>query len=130
MINASFEHLALNVPNMETMADWYCEHMGMTRVRHDPNKKVFLADRNGIVVLELYSNTAKPMIPLSERTSAEIHLAFVVDDIDASIAEATAAGAVLESKSEPDYAGDVLSMLRDPFGLPLQLLTRSKPLLG
>jgi catechol 2,3-dioxygenase-like lactoylglutathione lyase family enzyme len=66
MIKATFEHLAFSVPDTEKMAQWCCDHLGMKKVRHDPGKKLSLADHTGTVVLELYSNHDKPMIPLAE----------------------------------------------------------------
>lgn len=128
MIAARFEHIAFNVPDMEQTATWYCDHLGMKRVRHDPGKKVFLADSAGTVVLELYTNPDEPMIPTARPSRLAIHLAFVVEDADEAVAALTAAGATLELQSPPDYAGDVLCFFRDPFGFPLQVLTRKVPL--
>lgn len=128
MMNARFEHLALNVSDMEAMADWYCAHLGMTKVRHDPGRKLFLADARRVVVLELYSNGGKPQIDLGETSSAALHLAFVVDEMDAAVDALVAAGCTVEQPIRTD-TGDRLAMLRDPFGLALQLVEREKPLL-
>lgn len=128
MINARFEHLAINVPDMEVAATWYCNQLGMTRVRHDPGVKMFLADRAGVVVLELYANESKPRLDLAATASAALHLAFSVDEIEPAVRELVAAGATVESEPA-ENAGDMLAMLRDPFGLALQLVQRTKPLL-
>ncbi len=128
MVKSRFEHIAFNVPDMEAMADWYCTHMAMLKVRHDPGRKLFLADHTKVVVFELYSNPDKPMIDLAATTSAAMHIAFVVDDIHASIEKLIAAGATVETPPA-DAAGDTLTMLRDPFGLALQLVERKEALL-
>lgn len=128
MVKSRFEHIALNVPDMEAIADWYCAHMAMIKVRHDPGRKLFLADHTKVVVLELYSNPNKPRIDLAATTSAEMHIAFVVDDIRAALDELVAAGATVEAPPA-DNAGDTLAMLRDPFGLALQLVERNEELL-
>lgn len=128
MTKATFEHLAFNVPDMDAMTDWYCTHLGMKIARLDAGKKVFLADHTGTVVLELYSNSDEAMLPSRKPLPLEIHLAFVVEDADAVVAELEAAGAELISRQPPDESGDVLCFLRDPFGLPIQVLTRKVPL--
>lgn len=128
MVKSRFEHIALNVGDMEAIADWYCTHMAMIKVRHDPGRKLFLADHTKVVVLELYSNPDKPRIDLAKTTSAEMHVAFVVDDIHAAIDELVAAGATVEAPPA-DNVGDTLTMLRDPFGLALQLVQRKEALL-
>ncbi len=128
MLQATFEHIAFNVADMDAVADWYCDNLGLTRVRYDPGKKAFLGDHTGTVVLELYTNSDEPMIPSRKPGVFEVHLAFVVPDADAAIESLTAAGAELLDRSGPDYAGDVLCFLRDPFGLPLQVITRKVPL--
>jgi predicted enzyme related to lactoylglutathione lyase len=44
-----------------------------------------------------------------------VHLDFVVDDLDAAVARATAAGARLEAPVKPGTWGD-LALMSDPFG--------------
>ena len=128
MVTSRLEHIAYNVSDMEAMADWYCTHIAMLKVRHDPGRKLFLADHTKVVVLELYSNPAKPMIDLAATTSAAMHIAFVVDDMHAAVEALIAAGATVETPSA-DNAGDTPAMLRDPFGLVLQLVERMEALL-
>jgi predicted enzyme related to lactoylglutathione lyase len=56
------------------------------------------------------------------------HVAFAADDPDAARAELVAAGATfVEEQKLPD--GSRLLMLRDPWGLPLQLCKRTTPML-
>ena len=128
MVKSRFEQIAFNVSDMEAMADWYCTHMAMLKARHDPGRKLFLADQTKVVVFELYSNPAKPMIDLAATTSAAMHIAFVVDDMNAALKTLVAAGATVETPPA-DASGDTLTMLRDPFGLALQLVERKEALL-
>ena len=128
MIHAAFEHLAFNVQDMDAMADWYCSHLGLTKARHDPGAKVFLADSEGTVVFELYSNDKSPRLDFANVDPLTVHIAFVVEDALPVVRELNAAGATVVSEGSPDAAGDVLCMLRDPFGMPLQIVSRKVPL--
>ena len=51
-----------------------------------------------------------------------IHLDFVVDDVDAAVARACAAGAKLESAAQPRSWGRI-AILSDPFGHGFCLLS-------
>ena len=113
---------------MDAMADWYCTHLAMTIARSDPGKKVFLADEAGVVVFELYANEDQPKLDLAETSWAALHIAFVVDEMKPVLDALTAAGATIETPPT-DAAGDTLTMLRDPFGLALQLVERKTPIL-
>ncbi|GAB4418309.1 MAG: hypothetical protein Fur0044_14270 [Anaerolineae bacterium] len=126
------EHVAFNVPDAVKAAGWYVEHLGMQIVRSSSESPYihFLADSAGQTVLELYSN---PIAAIPNYTSIQaftLHIAFVVDDIEATRARLMAAGATAEGETTTAPNGDQLAFVRDPWGLTLQLAKRVKPLVG
>jgi glyoxylase I family protein len=123
------EHVACNVAEPAAMAAWYVEHLGMRIVRRIQTAPYihFLADASGRAVIEIYSNSADPVPDYPSMHPMRFHLAFAADDPDAARAALVAAGATfVEEQALAD--GSRLLMLRDPWGLPLQLCKRATPL--
>ena len=89
----AFEHLALNLPDWESFQRWYIDNLGLVVVRSVPSDKSFLADSSGTVVFELYHNTSAPNMELRATAPLTFHVAFVVDDVEASAERLIAAGA-------------------------------------
>jgi len=112
----TFEHFALNVPDVRAHAAWWMKNLGLTvaRKRDDAPYTHFLADGTGRVFVELYSNPSaampdyQKMNPLAEKARLE----------------AVGATFVLEDKL-PD--GSSLVMMQDPWGVALQFCQRAKP---
>jgi glyoxylase I family protein len=124
------EHVALNVVDPVAIADWYVAHLGMRIVRRveGPPHTRFVADSAGRTVLELYRNDAARIPDYASMDPLELHLAFDSADPDADRAALVAAGATAHSETRlPD--GSRLVMLRDPWGLGLQLCDRITPLI-
>lgn len=125
------EHVALNVPDPDAMAQWYVTQLGMRIARHapTPNRAYFLADSAGLSVVEIYRNPAAPVPDYSQIAPLVLHMAFLTSDMDAEIARLTKAGATLEGPIELTPAGDRLAFLRDPWQVAIQLVQRQKALL-
>src|SRR5688500_1268496 len=89
------EHFACNVSDPVAMAAWYVEHLGMRIVRKisAPPHIHFLADANGRVVIEIYSNPVDPIPDCSSMHPMRFHLAFAAADPDAARTALVAAGA-------------------------------------
>jgi glyoxylase I family protein len=124
------EHIALNVSAPVAMAAWYVEHLGMRIVRKTdaPPHIHFLADAKGRVVIEFYSNPVDQIPDYASMHPMRLHLAFASPDPDAARTALVAAGATyVEEMSLAD--GSRLLMLRDPWGLAIQLCARATPLL-
>lgn len=124
------EHVACNVSDPVAIAAWYVEHLGMRVVRRVATAPYihFLADANGHVVIEIYSSAADPVPDYASMHPMRFHLAFAADDPDAIGAALVTVGATLvDGQTLAD--GSRLIMLRDPWGLPLQLCRRTTPLL-
>lgn len=130
MPTLNLEHIACNVADPPAMAAWYVEHLGMRVVRHSPEppRIHFLADAAGRAVIEIYSNAADPIPDYAAMHPLRFHIAFATSDPDASRDALVAAGATfVEERAMGD--GSRLLMLRDPWGVPLQLCQRTRPLL-
>jgi len=124
------EHVALNVTDPRAMADWYVEHLGMRVVRQveGPPHTRFVADAGGRTVVELYVNPSARIPDYLRMDPLELHLAFDSQDPDGDRDALVRAGATALSDDRlPD--GSRLLMLRDPWGLALQLCARAIPLL-
>jgi glyoxylase I family protein len=123
------EHIAFNVADPVAVAAWYGEHLGLAVIRHlpSPTQTHFLADDAGETVLEIYCNPPDQVPDYPSMNHLQLHLAFVSDSPDADSARLMAAGASwVEELKFPD--GTHLVMLRDPWGLALQLCKRTVPL--
>ncbi|MCX6952641.1 MAG: VOC family protein [Verrucomicrobia bacterium] len=123
-----FEHFALNVPDTRAQAAWYVAHLGFTvaRRREDAPFTHFLADETGRTVVELYSNPKAAMPDYATQHPLVFHIAVVAADAKAERARLEQAGATLFLE-EPQPDGSMLIMLRDPWGVALQLCQRTKP---
>jgi catechol 2,3-dioxygenase-like lactoylglutathione lyase family enzyme len=125
------EHVALNVSDPRAMAEWYVAHLGMRVVRQvdGPPHTRFLADAAGRTVVEVYANAGARVPDYGAMDPLELHLAFDSSAPDADRDALVAAGATAVSEDRlPD--GSRLLMLRDPWGLPLQLCARATPLVA
>jgi catechol 2,3-dioxygenase-like lactoylglutathione lyase family enzyme len=126
-----FEHIGINVPDARAMAQWYVAHLGFSVVRSmdaAPHTH-FLADETGRVVVEFYTNTAAPIAPYATQHPLVFHIAVWSSQASADRARLEKAGATLVSDDTlPD--GSNLVMLRDPWGVALQLCQRAKPFPG
>ena len=124
------EHIGLQVSNPAAMADWYIEHLGFVCKRAgDPPVSVrFLADESGRVMLEIYNNPAVQPPDYSKMDPLLLHVAFVCDDIPVTMERLLKAGAKLDSAMQTIPSGDQIAMLRDPWGLAIQLARRQNPM--
>ncbi len=130
MPKLNLEHIALNVPDPAAMAAWYVQNLGMRIVRQSdvPPFIHFIADAAGRSVIEIYSNTADPCPDYASMHPLRLHVAFATSDPDGSRDALVAAGASFVDEMARDD-GSRLLMLRDPWGLALQLCKRPQPLL-
>lgn len=124
------EHVAINVPDPQVMAVWYVENLGLSVVKqiNEPPFKTFLADDGGTVMLEIYRNPKAEVLDYWTLDALVLHLAFVSQHPAVDILRLVDAGAVLVSEDRLDD-GSHLVMLRDPWGLALQLCKRATPMI-
>ena len=124
------EHFAYQVEQPAQVADWYGKQLGFTvkRSADYPVPVRFLADESGEVMLEIYNN---PKVNTPDYASMDpllLHIAFVCNEVEHMSQQLVAAGATLLSL-DTTPAGDTLAMLRDPWGLAIQLCHRAQPMI-
>ena len=125
------EHLAFNVADPLAFARWYVEHLGLTVKRRlvEPPYVHFLADDSGTVMLEVYGNPDAPKLDFPTVQPPALHLAFLSADLPADVKRLVSAGASIVADVHTLPSGDTFAMLRDPWGLPLQLVKRLTPMI-
>ncbi|GEO07344.1 hypothetical protein AAE02nite_50080 [Adhaeribacter aerolatus] len=125
------EHFALNVENPLAMAAWYVDNLGLRIVRQNPEAPftTFLADDSGRIMVEIYLNPPDEVPPYRTMNPLLVHLAFVSENPDVDKDRLVKAGATLVSDQHLTD-GSHLVMLRDPWGLAVQLCKRGQPLLA
>lgn len=125
------EHFALNVPDPKEMADWYVQNLGMKIVRQqkEPPFMTFLADASGQVMIEIYHNSSAPVPDYKNQDVLVVHLAFSTSDPKGDKRRLQMAGA-REDSDDITGAGDHLIMMRDPWGIPIQLCKRANPMIS
>jgi len=125
------EHFAYQVEYAAESADWYCEHLGFTikRGSDTPVPVRFLADQTGQVMIEIYNNPTVTTPDYGSMDPLLLHMAFVCDKVPDTVERLVKAGATLVSGPEVTPMGDELAMLRDPWGLAIQLCKRADPMI-
>jgi len=124
------EHIALNVADPVATARWYNEHLGFEIVHSMAEVPYthFLADSGGTMMLEIYNNPPDQVVRYADMDPLLLHLAFVSADPEADKSALLAAGASLVSDQHL-RDGSHLVMMRDPWGLAIQLCKRGTPML-
>lgn len=122
----TFEHFALNVIDINGVVNWYCTHLGLTianQQRESPYM-TFLADSTDRVVIEFYKREDELAEDFSNKHPLTFHIAFVSENAEEDKQRLLNAGAsYFEEILKED--GSHLVMLRDPWGMPLQLCQRA-----
>lgn len=123
------EHTAINVPQPKDLVKWYVEQLGLKIVSamDEAPYMHFLSDNKGGMI-EVYHNTKADVPDYRSTHPLVFHLAFVSADPEQDRERLEKAGATFwEEQQLPN--GNHLIMMRDPWGIPIQLCKRSKPLI-
>ncbi len=125
------EHTAIQVPDPAKAAAWYVQHMGMSvsRSYDAPTHCRFLSCAGGTVLIEIYNNPKATVPDYRKMDPLHLHLAFLSDDLPADRARLMEAGATPETEVILTPDGDYVVMLRDPWGVPIQLVKRKQSML-
>jgi len=129
-IYLKMEHVALNVSDPLAMAAWYTKHLGFEIARRvtTPPYTHFLKDSGGTMMIEIYHNPPDQVPSYLKMHPLLLHLAFASANPEADKLRLLEAGATwVQDEHLPD--GSQLIMMRDPWGLAIQLCKRGKPLL-
>jgi glyoxylase I family protein len=124
----NIEHMALNVPDPVRMAAWYVEHLGMRVLRKQEQAPFthFLADES---VLELYHHVKAVVPEYAKFDPLSLHIAFQAADVAQERQRLLAAGATMAGDIVTTESGDVMTFVRDPWSVTVQLVKRVKPLM-
>ena len=106
-----------------------CEEQVETAYRVNCAATRFVADGAGRVVVELYHHAKVPVPDYPAMEPLVFHIAFVTDDVRGTLRRLLDAGATAAGEVTVTPTGDEMVFLRDPGGVPLQLVKRSAPLL-
>ena len=127
------EHVGYMVQNPLQVAAWYCQNLGFKVARGMQATPFthFLLDSSGSSMLEIYNNPAAQVPDYASMDPLVLHVAMDVgvESIEGARDRLLAAGATLYSDLGVTPAGDQLVMLRDPWGLALQLAKRKIPMM-
>lgn len=125
------EHTAYQVDDPVALSRWYVANLGLQVKRSQGQAPFghFLADTGGTVMLEFYRQAHLPVPDYRSMDPLLLHLAFLADDVPAVRERLLAAGATAEGEVIRNPAGDEVAMLRDPWGLALQLIRRADPMI-
>ena len=125
------EHVALNVADPAAAAGWYANNLGMKIVsaKSDAPFTHFIADESGKILLEFYNNPPDAVPAYKDMNPLLLHVAFLSQNPSQDKERLVAAGATFVSDQMVD-GGTRLIMLRDPWGLALQLVKRSTPFIA
>jgi catechol-2,3-dioxygenase len=122
-----FEHFALNVYNIEEIVKWYTKNLGLSIVSEQKESPfmTFLADSSGRVIMELYYRPDEHITNFKTQHPLTFHVAFVSENAEQDKARLLEQGALFVEEVKKED-GSLLAMLRDPWGLPLQLCQRAQ----
>jgi catechol 2,3-dioxygenase-like lactoylglutathione lyase family enzyme len=127
----NIEHIAFNVPDAIRTAAWYVEHLELRVLRklEEAPFTHFLADAAGRVVLEIYQHTKAALPDYARLDPLSLHIAFKTDDVGRARDKLLAAGASSAGDIVTTESGDVMTFVRDPWGVTIQLVKRARPLI-
>lgn len=126
-----FEHIALNVDNSVKVAHWYRDNLGMKIIRGGdaPGSRQFISDAGGNMMFEFYNSELAKVPDYESMHKHELHIAFMVDDVEAACRRLINAGARMDGEIVTTEEGDKIAIVRDPWGIPIQFVNRAKPML-
>lgn len=119
-------HIAIIANNIERSLSFYVDVLGFSIIR-----KVYREERdswkvdlalNGDYLIELFTFPNAPKRPSYPEALGLRHLAFTVDDIEASIAELKSKGVETENIRIDPFTDCRCVFFADPDGLPIELV--------
>lgn len=119
-------HVAIIGHDYEKTKEFYVGKLGFELLdeHHRPEKKDILFNvRKGSLTLEIFIKPdapKRPVMPAPEHTGLR-HLAFKVDDVEATLARFDQLGIPHEPLRYDDFNGKKMSFFFDPDGLPLEI---------
>jgi glyoxylase I family protein len=125
MFTHGIHHVAIICSDYERSKHFYVNILGLPIIA-----ETFRASRNSYKLdlevgnggaIELFSFPNPPDRPSTPEACGLRHLAFKVDDLDASVAHLTANGITVEAIRTDELTNKRFTFFKDPDGLPLEL---------
>ncbi|WP_247234715.1 VOC family protein [Telluribacter sp. SYSU D00476] len=118
-------HIAIICSDYARSKAFYTDVLGLTIVREvyreaRQSYKLDLA-LNGQYIIELFSFPAPPARPSRPEAAGLRHLAFAVEDLEASIATLNSQGVETEPIRTDEFTQRRFTFFADPDGLPIEL---------
>lgn len=122
---SGIHHVAIICSDYEKSKQFYVETLGFTVIA-----ETFRAERNSYKLdlrvgehdqIELFSFPNPPDRPSRPEACGLRHLAFVVEDIEKSVAELQSKGVAVEEVRVDHLTGKRFTFFQDPDGLPLEI---------
>lgn len=118
-------HVAVIATNYEVSKEFYCGTLGFRVIAENfrPGAQSYKLDLEipGQVRLELFTFPGTPPRATRPEAAGLRHLAFAVDDVEAGLAELSAAGVRTETARTDPFTGRRFGFFFDPDDLPLEL---------
>ena len=111
-------HINVKSPKYDEMKAFYTETLGLPIVGQIPGTRVVFIDVGGTTI-ELGPTDATQEDP--DRKTGFVHLAFEVDDVDATYEELVAKGVKFHVEPRDAISDIRMAFYRDPDGNPLEL---------
>ena len=126
------EHVAIVADDPDSLADWYCDNLGFellskgTVVLGDTEIDYHFLGLSGGALLEILNSNGKARTRKEDDDAGIRHIAFLVEDMDASRRDLREKGIEVEPTRELPN-GTKLTFFRDPEENILQLVYRTAP---
>ena len=122
---SAIHHIAIIVSDYEAAKDFYVTKLGFPVIRENyrPERKDWKLDLqlSDTVELEIFAEENPPRRVSRPEACGLRHLAFHVDDVEATIKELEKMGIECEPIRTDVYTGKKMTFFSDPDGLPLEL---------
>jgi catechol 2,3-dioxygenase-like lactoylglutathione lyase family enzyme len=122
------EHLAISSPNPEKLAQWYVDNLGF-HINYTYAGNYFVRAANGVMmeIIPATNSLAAPQVMANNKDAGFRHLAIMVEDFDAGVADLKAKG--VQMVGEPyETQGNRLAFFNDADGNLVHLIKRENPL--
>ena len=121
------EHIGLVVTDSRAMAAWYAQHLGFDILRSfdtGSGHVAFIQSPATGLIFELITHCDRPPIEPALSDPLQFHIALKTDDIICQRDRLVAAGATFVTDCPTDDPDARVMVLRDPWGLFIQLAQR------
>ena len=113
--------ICIDVDDVDKAVNFYGRGLGLTVVKHEPDWAQVKLEEQTFWIMKIPAGKQGEISRDYRRHWTPVHLDFAVDDIQAAITRAVAAGGKLEGRPKPELAN-----FSDPSGNGVDLVQRKK----